>query len=44
MMLTSTLTDIGILDAGIVALLGYAVVWSRFLKHFCRTSASFIPA
>ena len=27
MMLTSTLTDIGILDAGIVALLGYAVVF-----------------
>ncbi len=27
MMLTSTLNDIGILDAGIVALLGYAVVF-----------------
>ena len=31
MMLTSTLTEIGILDAGIVAILGYAVVFAGLI-------------
>ena len=35
MMLTSTLTDIGILDAGIVALLGYAVVFFGLILLMC---------
>ena len=39
MMLTSTLTDIGILDAGIVALLGYAVVFFGLILLMCVVMA-----
>ena len=39
MMLTSTLDNIGILDAGIVALLGYAVVFFGLILLMCVVMA-----